>query len=167
MVLVSFCTVCSVASVVSDSLRPMGCSPPGSSIQEILQARILEWVAKPFSRGSSRSRVLTASPMSPAFHFMCSYFIHSHFICWKLRYRDLASPGMDTGSVKLNSHTVSLSHLYHHLLTWVGLTSLTCSLSLSWLPYKTIYDFLMTISSGQLSVLSWLNRALLPSFCTD
>ena len=118
----------------------------------------------PFSRGSSRPRVLTASPMSPAMHFMCSYFIHSHFICWKLRYRDLASPEMDTGSVKLNSHTVSLGHLYHHLLIWVGLISLTCSLSLSWLPYKTIYDLLMTVSSGQLSVLWWLNRTLLPSF---
>ena len=33
---------------------PMNCSPPGSSVQEILQARILEWVAIPFSRGSSR-----------------------------------------------------------------------------------------------------------------
>ena len=26
------------------------CSPPGSSVQEILQARILEWVAVPSSR---------------------------------------------------------------------------------------------------------------------
>ena len=34
----------------------MGCSPPGSSVQGILQARILEWVAIPFSRGSSQSR---------------------------------------------------------------------------------------------------------------
>ena len=40
-------------SVMSDSLRPMDCSPPGSSVHGILQARILEWVAIPFSRGSS------------------------------------------------------------------------------------------------------------------
>ena len=32
---------------------PMGCSPPGCSVQEILQARILEWIAIPFSRESS------------------------------------------------------------------------------------------------------------------
>ena len=32
-------------SVVSDSLQPMDCSPPGSSIHGVLQARILEWVA--------------------------------------------------------------------------------------------------------------------------
>ena len=32
----------------------MDCSPPGSSVHGILQARILEWVAISFSRGSSR-----------------------------------------------------------------------------------------------------------------
>ena len=35
---------------------PMDCSPPGSSIHRILQARILEWVAISFSRGSSWPR---------------------------------------------------------------------------------------------------------------
>ena len=34
----------------------MGCSPPGSSVQEISQARILEWVAISFSSGFARSR---------------------------------------------------------------------------------------------------------------
>ena len=32
------------------------CSPPGSSVHRILQARILEWIAIPFSRGSSPPR---------------------------------------------------------------------------------------------------------------
>jgi len=35
------------------------CSPPGSSVHGILQARKLEWVAMPFSRGSSGPRDLT------------------------------------------------------------------------------------------------------------
>ena len=35
---------------------PMDCSPPGSFVHGILQARILEWVAIPFSRGSSYPR---------------------------------------------------------------------------------------------------------------
>ena len=39
--------VCWVASVMSHSLQPMDCSPPGSSLHGILQARILEWVAMP------------------------------------------------------------------------------------------------------------------------
>ena len=32
------------------------CSPPGSSVHGILQARILEWVAMPSSRGPSQPR---------------------------------------------------------------------------------------------------------------
>ena len=35
---------------------PMDCSLPGSSVHGILQARILEWVAIPSSRGSSSAR---------------------------------------------------------------------------------------------------------------
>ena len=35
---------------------PKDCSPPGSSGHGILQARILEWIATPFSGGSSRPR---------------------------------------------------------------------------------------------------------------
>ena len=36
--------------------NPMNCSPPGSSVHGILQARILEWVALPSSRASFRPR---------------------------------------------------------------------------------------------------------------
>ena len=35
---------------------PMDCSPPGSSVHGIFQARVLEWVAISFSRRSSRPR---------------------------------------------------------------------------------------------------------------
>ena len=38
---------------------PMDCSPPGSSVHGILQARTLEWVAISFSRRSSRPRART------------------------------------------------------------------------------------------------------------
>ena len=41
--------VCVSRSVVSDSLRPMDCSPPGSSVRGILQARTLGRVAMPSS----------------------------------------------------------------------------------------------------------------------
>ena len=36
--------------------NPTDCSPPGSSVRGILQARILQWVAIPFSGGSSWHR---------------------------------------------------------------------------------------------------------------
>ena len=34
----------------------MDCSLPGSSVHGILQARILEWVAIPFARGTSQAK---------------------------------------------------------------------------------------------------------------
>ena len=52
--------VCVSCSVVSDSLRPHGLYLPGSS--EIFQARILEWIAIPFSRGPSLPRIEPGSP---------------------------------------------------------------------------------------------------------
>ena len=43
--------------LVTDSATPQTvCSPPGSSIHGILQTRILEWVAIPFSRESFQPR---------------------------------------------------------------------------------------------------------------
>ena len=36
--------------------NPEDCSPPGSSLSGIFQAGIVEWVAIPFSRGSSQPR---------------------------------------------------------------------------------------------------------------
>ena len=40
-----------VAQLCLTLCDPMDCSPPGSSVHGTLQARILEWVAIPFSRG--------------------------------------------------------------------------------------------------------------------
>ena len=45
---------------------PMDCSPPGSSVHGILQARTLEWAAMPSSRGSPWFRDWPPSLMSPA-----------------------------------------------------------------------------------------------------
>ena len=42
--------------VVLTLCDPVDCSPSGSSVHGILQARVLEWVAISFSRGSSRPR---------------------------------------------------------------------------------------------------------------
>ena len=46
--------------------NPMDCSPPGSSVHEILQAGIQEWVAMPSSRGSSDPGIEPESFKSPA-----------------------------------------------------------------------------------------------------
>ena len=53
---VSVCCVLSHFSSVRLFVTPMDCSPLGSSVHGVLQARILEWVAIPSSRGSSQPR---------------------------------------------------------------------------------------------------------------
>ena len=45
-----------VAQLCPTVCDPMNCSPPGPSVHGILQARILEWIAIPFSRRSSQPR---------------------------------------------------------------------------------------------------------------
>ena len=49
----SITTIVKHAQLCPTLCDPMGCSPPGSSVCGMLQARILEWVAMPSSRGSS------------------------------------------------------------------------------------------------------------------
>ena len=45
---------------------PTNWSPPGFSVRGILQARILEWIAIPFSRGTSNPGIESWSPASQA-----------------------------------------------------------------------------------------------------
>ena len=49
-----------VAKLYTTLCDPMDCSPPGSYVYGILQARTLEWVVLPFSRGSSLPRDRTS-----------------------------------------------------------------------------------------------------------
>ena len=55
-------TVCELAKSLpsmsdSDLYNPMDCSLPGSSVREILQARLLEWVAMPSSRTHAQCKL--------------------------------------------------------------------------------------------------------------
>ena len=65
--------VCTRARARSQSLQsspvlydPRDCILPGSSVHGILQARILEWIAMPFSRDLPDPGIEPASPVSPA-----------------------------------------------------------------------------------------------------
>ena len=53
-------------SVVSNSLTPMNCNPPGLSVRGMFQARILGWVAISSFRESSNPGMEPMSPVSPA-----------------------------------------------------------------------------------------------------
>ena len=56
----SFLPLCAVMCLVTPPCLtlygPTDCSPPGSSVHGMLQARTLEWAVMPSSRGSSRPR---------------------------------------------------------------------------------------------------------------
>ena len=74
---VCVCVCAHSHSVMSDSCDPMDCSPPGSSVHGILQARILEWVLISSSRGSSRPRdqtpVSCTSCIDRCILYYCTY----------------------------------------------------------------------------------------------
>ena len=55
-VLYSFLIESEVAQLCPTLCDPMDCSLSGSSVHGIFQARVLEWIAISFSRGSSRPR---------------------------------------------------------------------------------------------------------------
>ena len=64
--------VCFVIQLCPTLCDPMSCSPPGSSVHEIFQPRILEWVAISYSRGSSWHRDWTpiSAPLVLAGRFL-------------------------------------------------------------------------------------------------
>ena len=67
-------------SFMSNSLQLHGLySPPGSSIYGILQTRILEWVAIPFSRGSSLVRDWTQISSTAGWFFTIWATRDAHF----------------------------------------------------------------------------------------
>ena len=75
--------VCLVAHLCPTFCDPVDCNQPGSSVHGILQARILEWVAFSFSRGSSWSRDRTR----------VSYIIGRFFTIWATREAPNTSEG--------------------------------------------------------------------------
>ena len=79
----------------------MDYSPPGSSVHGILQARIPEWVAMPFSRGSSQLRNQTWVLHTASRFFtiwatwealcLCIWFVYNIRVMWILAWNPLPS----------------------------------------------------------------------------
>ena len=59
--------------------EPVDCSPPGSSVHGSLQARVLEWVAVPSSRGSSPPRDRTHI----SYVFCIGRWVLYHWATWE------------------------------------------------------------------------------------
>ena len=95
----SFPLACEVSEVAQSCLTlcyPVEYSPPGSSVYGIFQARILEWVAISFSRGSSQPRdqpssptlqadALTSEPPGILLKIVSCYkYLFAHIFIWAL-----------------------------------------------------------------------------------
>ena len=122
--------------------HPMDCSPPGSFVRGILQAKVLEWVAISFSRGSSWTRHQThiscigrwilchwASREAPGLGIrLTKWFSGETRVIWRrflLFHRCcLLIPGLATTSETLRSKT---DFLYHGKITRTSSPYGTCS----------------------------------------
>ena len=86
--------VCIHLSVMSNSLRSPDCNTPGTSVHGILQARILEWAAFPFSRRSSWPRAQTR----------VSWIAAGFFTIWdtqEVKWRHIEKPKIEMGKKRI------------------------------------------------------------------
>ena len=118
---------------------PMNCSPLGYSVHGISQARILEWVPIPFSRGSSWPRDWTrGSSIAGGFFTIWAIreakrFIISKWLAWSCRLRSPEICSWQIGDLMVWVPVTALSlllllscQLCPTLLWTHGLTSLLC-----------------------------------------
>ena len=92
-------------SCVRLSVTPGSCSPPSSSVHEISQARILEWVAISYPRGSSRPRNRT----SLLLHWQAETIAEPFVLAWWCSVAQLYSTLCDP----VNCGTPGLPVLHH------------------------------------------------------
>ena len=93
---------------------PMDCSLPGSSVHGISQARILEWVAVSFSRGSSRPRNQTCiSYITGEYYIPIKINLKNQYSGHvKLNYRD------ENGSISCPAAAAKSSHVQFFAILW-------------------------------------------------
>ena len=117
----------------------MDCSLPRSSIHGIFQARVLEWVAISFSRGSSQSRDRT----------WVSRIVGRRFTIWATR--EVSFPTFlpffrisHQRATSVYSELMSGAKVFSTFFTLVGFSTRTCSLMLNmlWDLTKTLPIFL-------------------------
>ena len=102
--------LCLVAQSYPTLWDPKDCSVPDSSIHGILQARILEWVTIPFSRGSSQSRDWT----------QLSLIAGRFFTVWATR----EAPKMVQTLTECLQHFLSSYYMNQQSHTWPFITEI-------------------------------------------
>ena len=106
---------------MSNFLGPMDCSPSGSSIRGIFEARVLEWVIFSFSRGSSRPRDQTLVSQIAAMQETLVWSLgkkdplekelanHCRTLAWKIPWIEEPSRLQSMGSQRVRDWATSLS----------------------------------------------------------
>ena len=108
----------------------MDCSPPGSSVRGILQVRILEWVAIPFSRGSSWSSDQT----------WVSWIVGRLFTIWATR--ETGFPWSGHVPIQYILHFTHISLSLSEIISFIGLLYYLCLQ----LEYQSSSSFFMALS---------------------
>ena len=101
------CTQCLCG--ISRVHDPMDCSPPGFSVHGILQARILEWVAMPSSRG-----IFPTQGSNP------------HLLCWQVDSLPLSHQGIPKSTIlwfKKSRKTILSQTVHSKMIKVVNFTS--------------------------------------------
>ena len=135
---------------MSDSLDPMDCSLPGSSVHGILQARILEWAAISFSRRSFQPKdqiwvsciagkfcTISAMRDAPYISWIVSKKKNLDFIdvTWKMH------PAVLCGNAATTSEAEYFPHIYRSFIFFV----FCCELPVYGLYLFSVCIFLMIL----------------------
>ena len=136
--------------------NPMNCSLPGSSVHGSLQARTLEWVAMPSSRGSSQLRIKPVSLMSPA--LAGGFFTTS--ATWEAQMYDESDYWTSKAVIVLDTkmHGSPSLEEQSHGLQYLFYLHYTCLL-------QSVVWTLSAAKTG-LSFIRWINLKALPSKTT-
>ena len=118
---------------------PIACSPPGSCICGILQARILQWAAMPSSRGSARPRTEPEA--------LCLLHWQAVFLLFFLNHWSQLGSPIFNSNINLTTY-------------WL------CNLSLNYLPdTKSVFVSIKwryrTVHSCQILKVLWICRSVL------
>ena len=163
---------------MSNSSRPHGLCPPGSSILGIFQARILEWVAIPFSRGSSwpRSPALQADSLpfelpGKPLHIVAdcifqkwSHRYMSHPTCYDVAYSSIERWNLCSHPLKLFiclylcwlTESVQLfSHVRLFATPWTAACQASLSITNSWSLLKLMFITSVMPSNHLINRIQW------------
>ena len=105
-------------------VTPMDCSPLGYSVHGILQARILEWVAMPFSGGSSQPRDQTwvSCVAGKFFTIWVTWEAHQGSPQWMLYYCNNIAFLFFFSFIFISWRLITLQYCsgFCHTLTWIS-----------------------------------------------